>query len=124
MSDLNQIILALTDCGLEIKIESQSERSLVISFKVRARPGARLSKISVSDRGELLVWVRAKPQDGLANEAIIASISSGLGVSKGAVQLEKGARGKEKRFTVCFEKKDNKPTSYYLEKLKTLVESA
>lgn len=123
LSELSQLCLLFSESKLSVKIENLSDSELLVTFSVRARPGAKLSKIQFSESGELLVWVQAKPQDGAANAAICEAIAKGFGVSKSSVSLEKGARGKEKRFTVCFERKDNKPESFYIEKLRALLES-
>lgn len=123
MSALKELATDFEKSPLKIKVESLSENILVISFIVRARPGAKVIKAQVAPSGELLLWVRAKAQEGAANAALCEMIASIFGVSKSAAALEKGARGREKRFTVCFEKKDNKPTSFYQEKLQKLLET-
>lgn len=123
MSALKDLATDFKESPLFVKIENLSENILVISFVVRARPGAKVVKAQVAPSGELLVWVRAKAQEGAANAALCELIASVFGVSKSAATLEKGARGREKRFTVCFEKKDNKPTSFYQEKLRKLLET-
>jgi uncharacterized protein YggU (UPF0235/DUF167 family) len=56
---------------------------------------ARGPKASKS-RTRLLVKVRAKPQDGAANEAVLALLAEALGVAASRLRMLRGATGREK----------------------------
>lgn len=62
---------------------------------VRVTPGARGESIAIQG-GKVQVKVRAKPQDGAANEAVLALLASALGVASSHVQLLRGATSREK----------------------------
>lgn len=105
-------------------LKSNSDDELRVSFFVRARPGSKLTKVSVGPGGELLVWVRARAIEGAANEAIREVLAECLGVSTSSISLEKGALGRSKQFTVGFRRKDNKSVAQYISRLTQIVESA
>jgi uncharacterized protein YggU (UPF0235/DUF167 family) len=62
---------------------------------LRVTPGARSEGIEIAD-GRLLVKVRAKPQDGAANEAVLALLAQALGVAASRLRMLRGATGREK----------------------------
>jgi uncharacterized protein YggU (UPF0235/DUF167 family) len=62
---------------------------------VRVTPGARIEALEIAD-GRLLAKVRAKPEDGKANAAVLALISDALGVATSRLQLLRGATSREK----------------------------
>jgi hypothetical protein len=62
---------------------------------LRVTPGARTEGIEIAE-GRLLVKVRAKPQDGVANEAVLALLAQALGVAVSRLQMLRGATGREK----------------------------
>lgn len=62
---------------------------------VRVTPGARVESLEI-DGGRLLAKVRAKPEDGKANAAVLALIASGLGIAPSRVELLRGATSREK----------------------------
>jgi len=62
---------------------------------LRVTPGARTEGIEIAD-GRLLVKVRAKPQDGAANEAVLALLAQALGVAASRLRMLRGATGREK----------------------------
>jgi uncharacterized protein YggU (UPF0235/DUF167 family) len=62
---------------------------------VRVTPGARQEALEIAD-GRLLAKVRAKPEDGKANAAVIALIASALGVAPSRLHLLRGATSREK----------------------------
>ena len=70
-------------------------------FMVRVKPKSAMDGIDgVGSGGELLVRVRAVPENGAANEALIRAVAAGLGVSRSAVAIESGSRSRLKRLTV------------------------
>jgi uncharacterized protein YggU (UPF0235/DUF167 family) len=62
---------------------------------VRVTPGARTESLAVED-GRLLAKVRAKPQDGAANAAVLALVAAALGIAGSKVELLRGATSREK----------------------------
>ena len=58
-------------------------------------PGARGEGIELGD-GRLLVKVRAKPQDGAANAAVLALLAEALGLATSRLRMLRGATGREK----------------------------
>ena len=51
-------------------------------------------------QGKLLVKVRARPQDGEANAAVLALVAAALGVPKARLHLIRGATARDKRVQV------------------------
>ncbi len=73
-------------------------RALVTSdgkLPVRVTPGARSESLEIAD-GRLQAKVRANPQDGKANFAVLALVASALGVAPSKLELLRGATSREK----------------------------
>lgn len=62
---------------------------------VRVTPGARVETLEIAG-GRLLAKVRAKPEDGKANVAVIALLAAGLGLAPSRLTLLRGATSREK----------------------------
>lgn len=62
---------------------------------LRVTPGARTETMHIAD-GALLVKVRAKPQDGAANDAVVALLARALGVGVSRIELLRGATSRDK----------------------------
>jgi len=62
---------------------------------LRVTPGARTEGIEIAE-GRVQVKVRAKPQDGAANEAVLALLAAALGVATSRLRMLRGATGREK----------------------------
>ena len=62
---------------------------------LRATPGARSEGIEIVG-GRLLVKVRAKPQDGAANAAVMALLAQALAVATSRLRLLRGATARDK----------------------------
>ena len=62
---------------------------------LRVTPGARTEGIEIA-AGRVLVKVRARPQDGVANEAVLALLAAALGVATSRLLLLRGATGRDK----------------------------
>lgn len=62
---------------------------------LRVTPGARVQGIAVAD-GWVEVKVRAKPQDGAANDAVIELLAEVLGIAPSRITLLRGATSREK----------------------------
>ena len=64
---------------------------------MRVNPGARSEGITIAD-GQVQVKVRAKPQDGAANDAVLALLSKALGIAPTRFEMLRGATSREKLF--------------------------
>lgn len=62
---------------------------------LRVTPGARVPGIAVAD-GQVEVKVRAKPQDGAANDAVIELLAEALGTAQSRITLLRGATSRQK----------------------------
>jgi len=67
---------------------------------VRVTPGAR-GEALVIESGRLLARVRAKPEDGRANRAVIALVTAALDIAPSSVALLRGATSREKLLRVA-----------------------
>ena len=66
---------------------------------LRATPGARAEALALED-GKLTARVRAKPQDGAANEAVRRLLAEAFGIPASRVELLRGATAREKLFRI------------------------
>lgn len=66
---------------------------------VRVTPGARVEALEIAD-GRLLAKVRAKPEDGKANEAVLTLLAAALDIAPSRLALLRGATSREKQFRV------------------------
>ena len=64
-------------------------------LRVRVTPGARTDDVSLVE-GQLAVKTRAKPQDGAANEAVMAVVAKALGLAPSKVELLRGQTSRQK----------------------------
>jgi uncharacterized protein YggU (UPF0235/DUF167 family) len=62
---------------------------------VRVTPGARSELLEIAD-GKLLAKVRARPQDGAANAAVLGLLAPALGIATSRLRLLRGATSREK----------------------------
>jgi uncharacterized protein YggU (UPF0235/DUF167 family) len=62
---------------------------------LRVTPAARSEGIEIAE-GRVLVKVRAKPQDGEANAAVLELLGKALGVAASRLQMLRGATGRDK----------------------------
>jgi uncharacterized protein YggU (UPF0235/DUF167 family) len=62
---------------------------------LRVTPGARTESLEIGE-GRLLVKVRAKPQEGAANEAVLALLARALDVPTSRLRMLRGATAREK----------------------------
>jgi uncharacterized protein YggU (UPF0235/DUF167 family) len=62
---------------------------------LRVTPGARSEAVELGD-GRVLVKVRARPQDGAANEAVLRLLAAALGVAASRLRMLRGATGRDK----------------------------
>lgn len=62
---------------------------------LRVTPGARQEAVELGD-DRLLVKVRAKPEDGKANAAVLELVAAALGIAPSRLQMLRGATGRDK----------------------------
>lgn len=62
---------------------------------LRVTPGARSEKVELG-LGVLLVKVRAKPDEGAANKAVLELLAQALGTAPSRISLLRGATGRDK----------------------------
>lgn len=68
---------------------------------LRVTPGARAESIAIGD-GQIAIKVRAKPEDGKANAAVIALLADALGIGASRIELLRGATGRDKLVRIDF----------------------
>ncbi len=66
---------------------------------VRVTPGARVEMLEIVG-GRLQAKVRARPEDGKANKAVLALLASALEIAPSRLELIAGATSREKRFQI------------------------
>ena len=62
---------------------------------LRVTPGARTEGVELG-AGVVMVKVRAKPQDGAANAAVLELLGAALGVPTSRLRMLRGATGRDK----------------------------
>ena len=62
---------------------------------VRVTPGARVEALEIAG-SRLLAKVRAKPEDGKANAAVLTLVAQALGLAPSRLALLRGATSREK----------------------------
>jgi uncharacterized protein (TIGR00251 family) len=70
-----------------------------MQLSVTVKPGSKQPGISI-DGDAVVVRVRERAIEGAANEACIRALSDAFGVPRSRVSLVRGARSREKRFTI------------------------
>lgn len=77
-------------------------------IEVRVKPGAKRDHISISEelkgRPLLLVELKAQPQDGKANAALIKLLGKHFGVTQAGIKIKRGAASKNKFIEVTSSK--------------------
>ncbi len=66
------------------------------TLAVRAQPGARKDAVGGERAGALKVAVTAPPQDGRANEAVVALLREAFGLKRSRVELLTGHASRNK----------------------------
>ena len=72
-----------------------------VRFWIHVTPRARRTEVGGLHGDALRVAVAAAPEAGAANEACVEALAAALGVRRGDVSLESGARGRRKRIRVA-----------------------
>ena len=71
-----------------------------MKIQVRAKPGAKQSKIEKSDETHFEIWVRELPKDGQANIAIQEALADYFNISPSRVLLKSGFTSRNKVFEI------------------------
>lgn len=67
---------------------------------LHVKPGAREEKIEWIDEDTAKVWVRAAPEKGKANKAVIELVSKELSVAKTCIEIVRGTTAKMKQLKI------------------------
>jgi uncharacterized protein (TIGR00251 family) len=76
-----------------VRIEA---RSGGVAFEVRVQPRASRTEVAGTHGEAVKIRLAAPPVEGAANAALAAFLAKQLGVSKSAVRIVKGERGRNK----------------------------
>lgn len=69
-------------------------------ISVLVHPGSKKDVLVQTAPGRLEAWVRAKPIQGMANEAVAVLLSRTLQIPRAQLRLVKGGLGRRKLFKV------------------------
>lgn len=69
-------------------------------LRVHVRPGATRPGLAGLHGGALALRVAARPVDGAANREVLTVIAAALEVTRSAVELVAGSRGRDKRVRI------------------------
>jgi len=69
-------------------------------MSVRVTPGARSEALTIED-GQVFAKVRAKPQDGKANDAVRDLLAAAFDMAPSRIELLRGATSREKVFRLA-----------------------
>ena len=67
-----------------------------MKYVIRVKPGTSQEKIIESTPGELTVYLRAKPHDGEANDALIKLLAKHFKVGKTTIKIVRGHKSHTK----------------------------
>ena len=70
-----------------------------MDFDIRVRPKSGRNSIEV-EGDRVTVRVTAVPEDGKANDAVVALMAKRLGIARSRVRIVRGHRGRDKRLRV------------------------
>jgi hypothetical protein len=74
-----------------------------VTISLHVQPRARRVALEASAQGDLKAWVTAAPEDGKANDAVIALLGKSWRLPKSAFALKTGATSRDKVFSVTGE---------------------
>ncbi len=72
------------------------KKETTAQIEVRVQPRAKRNAIEAVAGGPVKAYVTAPPEDGKANEAVVALLAKALGVAKGRVTIVRGYRSRTK----------------------------
>ena len=65
-------------------------------YLVKLKPGSSQEKIIEANTGELIIYLRAKPHDGEANEALVKLLSKHFNIPKTSIKITRGLKSRNK----------------------------
>ncbi len=65
-------------------------------YEVMVKPNSKKGPLVIANNNQLTIYLREKPVDGEANAALIKLLAKHFQVSKGAIRIKTGARGRKK----------------------------
>lgn len=65
-------------------------------YSITVKPGTSQTKITETDAGDLVVYLRAKPHDGEANTELIKLLAKHFDVPKTSIKVVRGAHSRHK----------------------------
>lgn len=68
-----------------------------IIMHIQVKPNARETKVISKDERGLMIALKARPQDGAANEELIAFLSKLTGIPKSQIKIKRGAKSRIKQ---------------------------
>ena len=71
-----------------------------MKYQVTVKPGSSQEKIVETGANELTVYLRAKPHDGEANDALIKILSKHFKVPKTTINITRGAHSRTKTLEI------------------------
>ncbi|MDD5044718.1 MAG: DUF167 domain-containing protein [Candidatus Omnitrophica bacterium] len=71
-----------------------------MKISVKVKPNARQAKVEEIGQNSFVVWVKAKPVEGKANQAVIKALADHFHLPQSAISLLKGQTFKEKLFEI------------------------
>ncbi|WP_127718154.1 DUF167 domain-containing protein [Halobacteriovorax sp. HLS] len=114
---MNEFQALLQELGLNYFDLTHNEDGIHFSIEVWAKPGSKLEKVQIGQRGELVSFIKERAVEGAANKGLLKSIAKVFGTNSSNIVLLSGGKSKFKRFSVALTFTDRKRISYYLEKL-------
>lgn len=65
-------------------------------YAVTVKPGSKKGPLVVTNKDELVVYLREKPVEGRANNALVKLLSAHFHVPKTSIRIRSGAHGRKK----------------------------
>ena len=72
----------------------------MIKIFVTAKPSAKENRVEKIDETHFKVWVKAPPDEGRANQAVLKTLAGFLDVPKSSLELLSGHKSKQKILTL------------------------
>jgi uncharacterized protein (TIGR00251 family) len=72
----------------------------MVRLVIHVKPGASRDEIAIDTEENISIRVKAKPIEGEANDYLVKYLSKELDISRGRIQLEKGATSRVKRISI------------------------
>ena len=65
-------------------------------YQITVKPGSSQEKVVQTETNEFIVYLRAKPHDGEANDALIKLLAKHFGIPKTTITITRGAKSRIK----------------------------